>query len=705
MKPGVFKRKGYLGLAISILLIGIGGFLYLNNLLFQQELSRQLFVNEKQYNSIAELNILQLKAIKDKRGYQIRQTTELLGSYNRYKKESIAVSRRIAFQFQNDSLKQKADSVLLLVKERYDNLDLQIQYLGSLPPELAGKKISENLPVSEKISALWEEKFAQLQTQLQLRSIRIAEKGERLARWNNFSFILLLGVTVSLLAWSFISIKKQDALMQQHDSTMRINTAVRASEKVFSAAFEYASIGMALVSPEGVFMRVNSSLCKLLGYSAKELKALSFQDITHPDDLNTDLDYVKQMLQGAIENYSMEKRYFHKNGQVIWINLSVSMVHDTAGKPKYFISQIENITDWKNTQSALEESEVKYRSLFENSLHGKILHDHSGQLLDVNEAALQLFGYSFDELKSMHFEALLDPADNRIISLLNLRNTADKVQGEITGKRKSGERFPLLYSSIVFTDKTGASLISSTVVDLSRQKETEKLLEQKNEELESFAYTAAHDLKEPLRMISSFMGLLKSKYGGQLDEAANKYVDFAITGSSRMNQLITDLLDYAMVGSDQAPYIEIDPAALLLDIISMNDSYVSAKSATINWASLPVIRGQKTPIQLLFQNLVINGLKYQPVGGIPVIKISGQELEDYWMFSVEDNGIGIPEEYHQKIFQVFSRLHSKDKYAGTGMGLATCKKIVELHGGKIWVVSKEGEGSCFYFTIRKNPIA
>jgi PAS domain S-box-containing protein len=705
MNPGFLKQKAYLLLIFSVFLIGIGGFFYFGNLLYQQKLNKTLYANEKKYSSIAELNTLQLKAIKDKRGFQINKADYMIKSYLEYKKQSVDLARKIAIEFRGDSLKDQVDSLLLLVRKRYEDLDLQIHYINTLPELKANQKIAENFAGSRALSESWEHGFNKLQSDLHLRSINLAAKEEQLAQQNNLSFIFLLFLTVGLLTWSFFSIKRQEILKQQNDSAMRINSAVRASEREFSSAFEYASIGMALVSVNGKFMRVNSSLCRLLGYSAKELKALNFQDITHPDDLDADVDFVNRMINGSIESYTMEKRYFDKKGKVLWINLSVSMVHHADGTPKYFISQIENITDWKNAQFSLSESEVKYRSLFENSLHGKLLHEFSGTVLDANLAAINMFGYTAEELDHLLLNELLDSADSRLSDILLARNETGKAQGESTGIRKNGERFPLLLSSVLFKDKSGNDIYSTTLVDLSKQKETEKLLAQKNEELESFAATAAHDLKEPLRMIGSFMSLLKSKYAGQLDPSANKYIDFAISGSTRMNYLITDLLDYAKVGSEQVPFVEVDPELLLLDIMALNDSYITEKSAKISWTQLPVIVAQKTPVQLLFQNLLMNGLKYQAPDSVPNIQISGQELTDCWMFSVEDNGIGIPTNYHDKIFQVFSRLHSKDKYGGTGMGLATCKKIVELHGGKIWVESQEGQGSCFHFTISKNSIA
>jgi PAS domain S-box-containing protein len=544
-------------------------------------------------------------------------------------------------------------------------------------------------------------------------------------------------------------------------------------------------------------------------------------------------------MAGSIDSYSMEKRYFHKNGSTIWINLSVSMVSTADGKPKYFISQIENITDWKNAQTTLlaqqqrisnildgthagtwewnvqtgetrfndvwatiigytldelqpvsiktwgelvhpddlaesnkrleacfnresdfyecacrmkhkngqyvwildrgkvmswtedgkplwmfgthldinrskkleaqlAESEAKFRGIFNSTFQFIGFLTLDGELLEANQTALDFAGITLDHVKGKKFWDCYwwqkdEQTQRNLQQAIAKAAAGEAIVYEVEVQGKGQQLITILFSLKPLLDAGGnvvAIIPEGRPIDEIVQ--ARQQLEQKNEELEQFASIAAHDLKEPLRMVGNFMSLLKSKYGAQLDPTANKYVDFAINGSQRMGQLINDLLEYARVGSEQVPFETIHPETLLLVILSLNDSLITEKGATVSWGPLPEIVGQKTAIQLLFQNLIMNGIKYQEPDHLPVIRISGRELSDAWLFSVEDNGIGIPAQYFEKIFQVFSRLHSKDKFSGTGMGLATCKKIVGIHGGRIWVESQEGAGSCFHFTVRKS---
>lgn len=227
-------------------------------------------------------------------------------------------------------------------------------------------------------------------------------------------------------------------------------------------------------------------------------------------------------------------------------------------------------------------------------------------------------------------------------------------------------------------------------------------LNEKNEELESFAYTASHDLKEPLRMIHSFMGLLKMKYSDRLDEKAQEYIYYAVDGAERMTNLVNELLEYSRVGRVYANIEKVDVNKVMEDVYKFYAAEISKKNANIQFDSLPVIQAVPVSIKLLFQNLIGNALKYNSKDEAPVIVVEGREKEDEWEFSVQDNGIGISPDSYEKIFQLFQRIHSSDYARGAGMGLAICKKIVEQHDGRIWVSSSPGKGSTFYFTIQKN---
>ncbi|SDZ32840.1 MULTISPECIES: PAS domain S-box protein [Rhodonellum] len=222
-----------------------------------------------------------------------------------------------------------------------------------------------------------------------------------------------------------------------------------------------------------------------------------------------------------------------------------------------------------------------------------------------------------------------------------------------------------------------------------------------NQELEQFAYVASHDLQEPLRMITSFLTQIERKYGAILDEKGKKYIHFAVDGAQRMREIILELLEFSRVGRPDGAKEPIDTTLLIQEVLLYNRKLITGKKAKIVFSNLPEIYGFKNPLQLLFQNLITNAVKYQKEGQKPLITIEGKEMETHWEFSVQDNGIGINAEYFDKIFIIFQRLHQKDEYSGSGMGLAICKKIIENHNGKIWVSSVEGEGSSFHFTLGK----
>jgi len=221
-----------------------------------------------------------------------------------------------------------------------------------------------------------------------------------------------------------------------------------------------------------------------------------------------------------------------------------------------------------------------------------------------------------------------------------------------------------------------------------------------NGELERFAYVASHDLQEPLRMVSSFLQLLQRKYNDQLDETARKYIHFSVDGAERMKQLINDLLQYSRVGTSSLEITQVNMEEVMEDVLLLFRNEVHTIDAEIIIGPMPVIEAGKSAMAQLMQNLVGNALKYRSIEK-PMVTISAKELPDAWEFMVKDNGIGIDAQYREKIFVIFQRLHNKDQFNGTGIGLAICKKIIECYQGKIWVESEFGKGSKFIFAIPK----
>jgi light-regulated signal transduction histidine kinase (bacteriophytochrome) len=269
---------------------------------------------------------------------------------------------------------------------------------------------------------------------------------------------------------------------------------------------------------------------------------------------------------------------------------------------------------------------------------------------------------------------------------------------------------------MILRDSKGKAIrVVGAISDITERKEFESSLKNLNEkleararelaasnaELEQFAYVASHDLQEPLRMVTSFLSQLETKYQDQLDERAKKYIHFAVDGAKRMRQIILDLLEFSRVGRMEEEVEEIEVSEIIDEVCTLQYSMIQFKNAIISCSKLPVIRGFRTPMIQVFQNLISNAIKYSKENVQPEVKISYRDLPGFWEFAVEDNGIGMDEDSFDRIFVIFQRLHTKDQFAGSGIGLAIVKKIIENLGGRIWVESIPGVGTTFRFIIKK----
>lgn len=241
-----------------------------------------------------------------------------------------------------------------------------------------------------------------------------------------------------------------------------------------------------------------------------------------------------------------------------------------------------------------------------------------------------------------------------------------------------------------------AETLALQAQELARQTQE---LTRSNAELEQFAYVASHDLQEPLRMVRSYMQLLERRYQGKLDTDADEFIAYAVDGATRMQNLINDLLKYSRVGTKGKPFEWVDCATILDRVLTNLKIAIEERRAVVTYDDLPLVIGDDVQLMQLFQNLISNAIKFCKQEISPEIHIGVARQDDMWQFSVGDNGIGIAPEHFERIFMVFQRLHARVEYEGTGIGLAICKKIVERHGGRIWVESEAGQGATFYFTI------
>ena len=368
-----------------------------------------------------------------------------------------------------------------------------------------------------------------------------------------------------------------------------------------------------------------------------------------------------------------------------------------------------------------QQVQQKFRNLLESAPDAIVILNDKGIIQLVNAQTENMFSYPRMEIIGKNISILLPDNKNKIDANTQFSRFSENLANhkgegfELSGKNKSGKEFPVELSIGPLETEEGL-LFSAAIRDISEKKQLEKEireinvnlekkvnirtteLERKNKELEQFAYVASHDLQEPLRTISSFVQLIRQKYQGKLDSDADKYIHYTVQSSDRMKTLIKDLLDYSRLGRE-TNLREIDCNTLLQEVVADLGKAIKDSEAEIIVGSLPVIYGYPTEIKQLFQNLISNSIKFRSQTVKPNILISAEKKEGKWEFLVSDNGIGIEEKYQEKIFIIFQRLHTRTEYEGSGIGLAHCKKIVELHDGSIGVRSIPGQGSVFHFTI------
>jgi light-regulated signal transduction histidine kinase (bacteriophytochrome) len=246
---------------------------------------------------------------------------------------------------------------------------------------------------------------------------------------------------------------------------------------------------------------------------------------------------------------------------------------------------------------------------------------------------------------------------------------------------------------------------SRIVAELEALRVAESDLRRSNAELEQFAYVASHDLQEPLRKVASFCQLLQQRYGGHLDDRADQYIGFAVDGARRMQDLINDLLAFSRVGRMEQPHTDVDCTALMTRVRADLGRVIEENEAELVVGELPTVRGDAGLLRVVFQNLCANAIKFRGEAP-PVVHVDAEAEDGFWRFRVADNGIGIDPEYAERIFVLFQRLHPRTQYEGTGIGLAMCRKIVEYHGGRMWLDTEDtgdGPGSTFYFTLPMEP--
>jgi PAS domain S-box-containing protein len=500
---------------------------------------------------------------------------------------------------------------------------------------------------------------------------------------------------------------------------------LRKNEEGFSGAFTYAAIGMALVAPDGHWLKVNNSLCNLVGYSEEELIQKSFQDITHPDDVENSLVEFRKLMAGKKASFHQEKRYLHKKGHVIWVSVSVSLLRDSEGAPLYFVAQTQDITERKLAEKELERLRSEYErilSAVEDGVHWIGL---DGRIKFENPAAARMLGYRISELIGRPAHSIMHhtradgtpyEVDECFIHKTLHDGEVRRVHDEVFW-RKDGTSFDVEYTCTPIQNKGLPSGAVVTFVDVTQRKKVE--LEMQNARLAAesasraktdFLANMSHEIRTPLNGIIGMTDLLN---GTRLTPEQRDFLETIHASGENLLTIVNDVLDFSKIefGKLELDYHAFSLLDLLDDVVGLLNFRVAKKKLDFLFSidrGLPVdYLGDATRIRQVLINLVANAIKFTEQGEISIEvgasppKPADQPNARRLQFRVRDTGIGIPEDRLDRLFKVFSQVDASTtrRYGGSGLGLAICQKLVEIMGGTIRVDSRPGEGSTFSFEL------
>jgi PAS domain S-box-containing protein len=479
---------------------------------------------------------------------------------------------------------------------------------------------------------------------------------------------------------------------------------LKHSELTFQLIVESTPNAIVLVNKEGKIAYVNNKTELLFGYTRLELIGQLVELLipqrfreNHPAfrGMFTESPMVRAMGAGR------ELFALRKDGTEFPIEIGLNPLVTVDGT--LVLASIIDITERKK-------AEERFRLVVESSPNAMVLINDKGIISLVNSEAERLFGYERNELIGNrldmlipeHFRAIHANHQDKFFQKPQARNIL--AMNNLFAVKKDKTEIPVEVG-LNPIETNGLNMVLASIIDITARKRHEEIikkqvneLEIKNKALEQFTFIASHDLQEPLRTVSNYIQLFEEDYSAQLDENALKYLHAINKATNRMNSLIKGLLEFSRLGTNQV-LVPVDSRKIVDDVLADLDTLITSTGAQITVGPMPRLDGYELDLRQLFQNLLVNAIKFQKKGQKPVIEIAAEKMNEKWKFSVKDNGIGIAEEHFEKMFHIFQRLDTKAGYDGNGIGLANCRKIAELHNGKIWVESRVGQGSTFYFTI------
>jgi len=495
--------------------------------------------------------------------------------------------------------------------------------------------------------------------------------------------------------------------------------AIKMSEEKFRNLFENSAVAKSMTGIDGT-MEVNTAFCDMLGYTRDELKSKSWMEISHPDDFQVTEDNIRLLMEGKSEKVRFEKRFIHKNGNIIWADLASYLQPNRKGNPDYFITTLFDITYRKNAEESIRRSEEKLRAVLDATPFPVAVVDLQDEtILLWSRSAVELFGHTAPTTKEWYLIAYPDPdyreeAVKRWKLFLKMVNKTGQAvnTGEYRITCKDGsERICELYATflsdnliVTFNDITERKLIEEKIHKMNEDLESRvstrtAQLVASNKELEAFSYSVSHDLRAPLRAIHSFANILGEDYKDILDAEGRRITDIIKSSSVHLGKLIDDLLEFSRMGRSGINYSRINMTHLVSSVYQELTHEKEKGRVIFLVHKLPSISGDNTLMKQVVRNLISNALKYSSKNKIAEIEIGSDKNGDEIIYWVKDNGVGFDMQYMKKLFGVFQRLHSTRDFEGNGVGLAIVKRIILRHEGRVWAEGEVNKGARFYFAL------
>ena len=519
---------------------------------------------------------------------------------------------------------------------------------------------------------------------------------------------------------------------------------VRAASRYARSLLEGSLDPLVTISPEGKITDVNRATELVTGVDRGQLIGSSFSDyFTEPERAQE--GYRKVIQEGQVHDYPLTIR--HRSGRTTDVLYNAAVFHDESGNVQGVLATARDITERKAMERVLQRSEARYRSLVTATAQIIWTTDATGQVFEDIPSWRNFTGQTFEDIRGAGWTEAVHPMDReRVLGIWQKAiQSRSHYEAEYQLRRRDGtyhhfvvRGVPVLAPDGTIREWIGActdvSARKAAEAELDRYREhleelvgqrtaeletangqlqreiaererTEAIVRQtaqdlarSNRDLEQFAYVASHDLQEPLRAWRGYMQLLQRRYQDKLDAPAHKFIAGATDGAIRMQNLIDDLLSFSRVGTRGKEFHPANLEQALQNALKSLRIRLQETGAKVTHEPLPTLSVDATQITQVFQNLIGNALKFR-ADRVPEVHVSAQPEEGQWSFAVRDNGVGIEPQYFERVFQIFQRLHTRREYPGTGIGLAICKRIVERHGGAIWVESQPGQGATFHFTI------